>query len=65
MIWSWVGERELPTGPENSCCLGEILWREEVDYEIDGGVTDRPFGPQIGDGKCERPPPPCGLSRKG
>ena len=45
MIWSRIGYRQPAPWPEHPRRLGEILWRENVDDEVDHGVLHRPYTP--------------------
>jgi len=65
MIWAGIDHREPTPGAENSSRLGEILWREDTDYEIGGRIVHGPVGPQIHDAKrkawpASRRPTRCG-----
>lgn len=60
MIWAGIDHREPTPRPEHSRRLGEILWREDADYEIGGSIPNRPFCPQIGNGKSVLRPAPRG-----
>jgi hypothetical protein len=64
MIRARIHHRKPTSWAQHSRRLGKVLRSKDADYEIDGGVTHRPFGPQIRDGKREHPPPPRSLSRR-
>jgi hypothetical protein len=63
MIWARISYGDPASGAKHARHLGEVLWSKDADYEIDGVVMYRPFGPQIGDGECERWPSPRGVPR--
>jgi hypothetical protein len=64
MIRARIQYRKPTSWAQYSRRLGKVLRSKDTDYEIDGAVTHRPFGPQIRDGKREHPPPPRSLSRR-
>jgi len=51
MICPRVNESEPAARPEHPRRLGEILRREDADYQIECRIVHRPAGPQISHGK--------------
>jgi hypothetical protein len=56
MVRARIGHREPTAGAQHPRSFRKIFRGKDADYEIDGGILRRPFGPQIGDGKCEHRP---------
>ena len=63
MIGAGIDHREPAPWRQHSRRLGKILRREDAEHEIGDSTLNRPFLPQIRNGKSVLRPVPCGSTR--
>ena len=63
MMGAGIDHREPAPWRQHSRRLGKILRREDAEHEISGSILNRPFLPQIRDGKSVLRPLPRGSTR--